>query len=97
MQQFTYLGCTQVIILEVKSEGEFAPIKVPVGPGDADTAATACALILTLHQQVGSVTPVEMLLKSCHFSSICRGCAILALTDEWYFCGPGMIQNTIPS
>lgn len=72
MQQFTYLGCTQVILLEVKS-GEFAPIKMPVGPGDADTAATAYALLLALHQQVGSLTPVEMLLKSRHFSKHMQG------------------------
>lgn len=36
---------------------------MPVGPGDADTAATACALLLALHQQSGFSTPVENVTK----------------------------------
>lgn len=55
----TYLGCTQVVLLEVKREEEFAPIKNAVGPGVADSAATACDLLLALHQQVCSLPTLE--------------------------------------
>lgn len=59
----TYFGCTQVVLLEVNREEEFAPIKNAVGPGVADSAATACDLLLTLHQQVCSLPTSEKTTK----------------------------------
>jgi UDP-N-acetylglucosamine/UDP-N-acetylgalactosamine diphosphorylase len=48
-----------VALLEVKREEEFAPIKNAVGPGVADSAATACDLLLALHQKVCSFPTLE--------------------------------------
>lgn len=50
----------QVALLEVSREEEFAPIKNAVGPGVADTAATARELIVSLHQRVDSLSETEM-------------------------------------
>lgn len=38
-------------------EEEFAPIKNAVGPGIADTVATATELLLALKQRVSALTP----------------------------------------